>query len=346
MTNKNFVQIFLRPMFTLLVSAGAVCAQTAVPMTSAQVMAIDGQGQTEAPAATVKQKAAKSSRPDGRSATPPPDAMVVTPGLTAKDAETSKRESNGPQTQSPAVGNDAAELAKKLSNPVAALISLPLQSNFDSGMGTGSGWRHTLNVQPVIPVALSPEWNMISRTIIPLIHQRNVTGPGVTQNGLGDITQSLFFSPNKSEPFVWAVGPVFLIPTATNAKLGSQKFGVGPTALVLKQSHGWTYLILMNHIWSVVGNSSRAKVNSTFLQPSISYSTKDGWTYGLNTESSYDWTNHAWSIPIIPSVSRLVRFGMQPVSFGGGVKCWVTTPGGGPEGCSLRVVVTALFPKR
>lgn len=247
----------------------------------------------------------------------------------------------------PAQGaDDAAALAKKLSNPVASLISLPLQSNFDFRMGAGAGWRYTLNVQPVIPVALSPKWNMISRTIIPIIHQGNVTAPRTGQSGLGDITQSLFFSPNKSEPFVWAVGPVFLIPTATNAKLGSQKFGIGPTALALKQSHGWTYLILMNHIWSVAGKSSRAAVNSTFLQPSVAYSTKDGWTYSLNTESSYDWTGHRWSIPIIPSVSKLVRFGKQPVSFGGGLKCWVTTPSGGPEGCSVRIIVTALFPKK
>ena len=243
-------------------------------------------------------------------------------------------------------GDDTAELAKKLANPVASLISVPLQSNFDFRMGAGNGWRYTLNVQPVIPVKLSPNWNMISRTIIPIIHQGSVTAPGVGQSGLGDITQSLFFSPNKSEPFIWAVGPVFLVPTATNANLGTQKFGIGPTVLVLKQQHGWTVGILANHIWSVAGKSSRAAVNSTFLQPFVSYSTKDGWTYAINTESTYDWNGHTWAVPINPLVSKLVRFGTQPVSFGGGVKCWVTTPSGGPETCSVRIVVTALFPKK
>lgn len=261
----------------------------------------------------------------------------------------SKTDANGePDKQAvpAASADDTAELAKKLANPVASLISVPLQSNFDVRMGTGSGWRYTLNVQPVIPIALSPKWNMISRTIIPFIHQSNVTAPGASQTGLGDITQSLFFSPNKSEPFIWAVGPVFLVPTATNASLGTQKFGIGPTVLVLKQSHGWTVGALANHIWSVAGKSSRADVNSTFLQPFLSYSTKDGWTYGINTESTYDWNGHTWSIPINPLVSKLVRFGKQPVSFGGGVKCWVTTPSGGPETCSVRIVVTALFPKK
>lgn len=213
-------------------------------------------------------------------------------------------------------------------------------------MGAGNGWRYTLNVQPVIPIKLSPNWNLISRTIIPIIHQGSVTAPGAGQSGLGDITQSLFFSPNKSEPFIWAVGPVFLVPTATNANLGTQKFGIGPTVLVLKQQRGWTVGILANHIWSVAGKSSRAAVNSTFLQPFLSYSTKDGWTYSINTESTYDWNGHTWAVPINPFVSKLVRFGKQPVSFGGGLKCWVTTPSGGPESCSVRIVITALFPKK
>ena len=241
---------------------------------------------------------------------------------------------------------EAQELAKKLSNPVASLISLPLQSNFDFGMGTGSGWRYTLNVQPVIPIALSPEWNLISRTIIPIIHQGNVTGPNTSQSGLGDTVQSLFFSPNKSEPFVWAVGPVFLLPTATDASLGAQKWGVGPTALVLKQKKGWTIGALANHIWSVAGKSNRGDVNATFVQPFLAYSTKDAWTYALNTESTYDWNSNSWSVPINFNISKLVRFGKQPISFGAGPKCWVTTPNGGAEGCGLRIIVTALFPKQ
>jgi hypothetical protein len=251
------------------------------------------------------------------------------------------------QTQAQDQGaTEAQELAKKLSNPVASLISLPLQSNFDFGLGSGSGWRYTLNVQPVIPIKLSEEWNLISRTIVPIVHQGNVTGPGASQSGLGDITQSLFFSPNKTEPLIWAVGPVFLIPTATDAALGTQKWGVGPTVLALKQKNGWTYGLLANHIWSVAGRANRSEVSSTFLQPFLSYSTKDAWTYSINTESTYDWVRNSWLVPINPFISKLVRFGKQPVSFGGGVKCWAVSPAGGPDNCSIRIVVTALFPKR
>ncbi len=254
--------------------------------------------------------------------------------------------SHTPSVQTPAPAEpDAGELAKKLSNPVASLISIPFQSNFDFKMGTGSGWRYTMNFQPVLPISLSPKWNMISRTIVPIIHQSNVSSAGKSESGIGDITQSLFFSPAEPKRFIWAVGPVFLIPTATNDLLGTEKFGLGPTFLILKQDHGWTYGALTNHIWSVAGSDTRADVNSTFLQPILSYNTLDGWTYGLNAETSYDWVGNHWSVPIHASVSKLIKFGKHPVSIGGGMRCWANSPPGGPGGCGLRFIVTPLIPK-
>ena len=239
---------------------------------------------------------------------------------------------------------DAHELAKKLSNPVSSLISFPFQSNFDFGMGTGSGWRYQMNIQPVVPLRLNSKWNLISRTILPVIHQHNVANTG-TQSGLGDITQSFFFSPAENKGFIWAAGPALLIPTATNDVLGTEKFGIGPTFLILKQNKGWTSGVLTNHIWSVAGDDDRASVNSTFLQPFLAYNTRDAWTYTINTESSYDWTANHWSVPINFTVSKLVKFGRHPVSFGGGIRCWATSPAGGPENCGLRMIVTPLFPR-
>ena len=240
---------------------------------------------------------------------------------------------------------DAHELAKQLSNPISSLISFPLQSNFDFGMGAGSGWRYTLNIQPVVPISLNPKWNMISRTIAPIIYQHNVAGVS-TQNGLGDISQSLFFSPTDSKRFVWGVGPQFLIPTATNDLLGTEKFALGPTVIVLKQKEAWTYGALANHVWSVAGDDTRSNVNSTFIQPFLAYNTKDAWTYSVNTETTYDWTANHWNVPVHFQISKLVHFGKQPVSLGGAVRCWATSSSGGPEGCGLRVIVTPLFPKR
>ena len=115
---------------------------------------------------------------------------------------------------------------------------------------------------------------------------------------------------------------------------------------MLKQKEAWTYGALTNHVWSVAGDDSRANVNSTFIQPFLSYNTRDAWTYSVNAETTYDWTANHWNVPIHFSLSKLVRFGKQPVSLGGSLRCWATSSSGGPEGCGLRIIVTPLFPKR
>ncbi|HWC77278.1 MAG TPA: hypothetical protein VG778_07445 [Blastocatellia bacterium] len=114
--------------------------------------------------------------------------------------------------------------------------------------------------------------------------------------------------------------------------------------MILKQQGQWTYGALMNHIWSVAGDDDRADVNATFVQPFIAYTTKTAWTFTFNTESTYDWTAEKWSVPIHFNIAKLVRFGKQPVSFGGAVRCWGTSPPNGPTGCGFRLVVTPLFP--
>jgi hypothetical protein len=239
----------------------------------------------------------------------------------------------------------AAELAMKLSNPVAALISVPLQNNFDFGAGpTGDGFQYKLNIQPVIPISLNDDWNLISRTILPYVYQENIFGTS-SQSGLSDTVQSLFFSPKAptSGGWIWAVGPVLLLPTATDDLLGSEKWGAGPTALVLKQENGWTYGVLGNHLWSFAGDSSRAEVNATYLQPFLTFTTKKQTTFGLNTESTYDWSNSQWTVPLNATVSQLVKIGSMPVSFMIGGRYYAEKPANGPE-WGLRFQITLLFP--
>jgi hypothetical protein len=229
------------------------------------------------------------------------------------------------------------------------LISVPLQSNVDCNIGPADdGCRYTLNVQPVIPISIADDWNVISRTILPITYQSDIFPGAGDQFGLGDITQSLFFSPKAPSSFgglIWGVGPVFLIPTATDDLLGTEKFGIGPTAVVLKQAGPWTIGILANHIWSVAGDDDRADVSSTFLQPFVSYTTKDAWTFSLNTESSYDWKDEQWSVPVNAQVTKLLRLGKQPISIGGGLRYWAESPESGPEGFGGRLIVTFLFPE-
>ena len=263
--------------------------------------------------------------------------------------------------------DQAAELAKKLQDPVASLISFPLQSNFDFRIGpSDEGWRYTLNIQPVIPISIGSDWNLIVRTIIPYIHQEDVfKGParifeedidgvpvevtsarplGHVQDGLGDIIQSFFFSPKEPVAgWILAAGPVFLYPSATDPLLGSEKWGTGPTGLILKQTGGWTYGILANQIWSFAGDAERRSVNATFLQPFISYTIKTKSTFGLNTESTYNWNDNQWTVPLNVSVSQLLRIGKLPVSLAVGGRYYAEGPSGAPE-WGLRFVITLLFP--
>src|SRR5262245_44848282 len=238
----------------------------------------------------------------------------------------------------------AAELAKQLQNPVSSLISVPFQSNFDFDLGPNDdGFRYTLNFQPVVPLSLNQDYNLIIRTIVPFIHQDDVI-PGTTQDGLSDITQSFFFSPKKPiAGLIVGAGPVFLWPAATDDLLGSEKWGAGPTLVLLKQEGGWTYGILANHIWSYAGDEHRNYVNSTFLQPFVSYTTKTHTTYGLNTESTYDWHNSQWTVPINLTVAQLTKLGKLPIQFTLGAKVYADGPSGNAD-WGLRFVITPLFP--
>jgi hypothetical protein len=234
------------------------------------------------------------------------------------------------------------ELAKKTQNPIANLISVPLQSNWDFELGPNEDKiNYLMNVQPVIPVSLNEKYNLIIRTILPIKANEFPASVG----GLGDILQSFFFSPKEPlNGWIIGGGPALLYPTATDEALGGRKWAAGPTAVFLKQQTGWTYGILANHLWSYAGSSKRSDVNATYMQPFLTYTNKSFTTFGVNSESSYDWKNEQWTVPINAFVQQLLRIGGQPLAVQVGYRYYADAPTNGPE-WGLRFAVTFLFPK-
>jgi len=248
---------------------------------------------------------------------------------------------------------DAEAIAKKLANPIANMISLPLQLNYDSDMGeTDKGSKYTLNVQPVIPISMNDEWNLITRTIMPIVWQSDTAvdasrSSGLTgsQSGMGNITFTAWASPKEptESGWIWGVGPVVLLPTASDDLIGGEQWGLGPTAIVLKQDGHFTYGGLANHIWSVAQDTG-APISSTFIQPFFVYG-DNGISYTLNSESTYDWEREEWSIPVNAFVSKVMKWGNQMVQVGGGVRYWASSTETGPEGWGARLQLTFVFPK-
>ncbi|MDO6470295.1 hypothetical protein [Maribacter sp. 1_MG-2023] len=184
--------------------------------------------------------------------------------------------------------NNAEALAQKLANPIASLISVPFQQNMDFGIGDLNGSRYTVNIQPVLPFQLSENVILITRVVLPVVSQYNITGVGESETGLSDAVVTAFLSPTKSK-ITWGVGPALLIPTGTDDFLTTKKFGIGPSAVALVQSGANTYGVLVNQLWSVAGSSDRPDVNQFFIQPFIAHNWASGAGVSFIAEYTQNW---------------------------------------------------------
>jgi hypothetical protein len=239
-------------------------------------------------------------------------------------------------------------LARQLANPVASLISIPFQNNWDRGIGPAeSGRRYTMNVQPVVPFDLNSDWNLIARVILPVVSQQDVFPGAGGQSGLGDTVASLFFSPKRptESGWIWGAGPVFLLPTGTDDLLTTKKWGLGPTGVALRQDGQWTYGALANHVWSVAGSSSRPDVSTTFVQPFAAYTTPTAWSFVLQAEATYDWERKDASVPVGVFVGKVLRIGGLPVQVVGGPRYYVSHFDNGPRGWGARLSVVLMLPR-
>ncbi len=242
--------------------------------------------------------------------------------------------------------NGMGDIAKKLNDPTASLISVPFQSNFDFGGGLGGdGFQYKLNVQPVIPLHLSEDWKIIWRSILPFITQDDIIGFS-DQTGLSDLNTTLWLaSARKQEgsPTI-GFGPVLQFPTATDDLLGSEKWSIGPSVIFVQQSYGWTVGALANQLWSVAGEGDRDDIDITSLQPFLNFTTATHTTFGINSEMNYDWEQKQWTIPLNVYITQLVKIGGRPVSFQLGGRYYAEAPDQGPE-WGFRFAATFVFPE-
>jgi hypothetical protein len=257
-------------------------------------------------------------------------------------------------TPAAAVNTDALRNAAQ--NPVASLISVPVQENWNFGIQPGNRTQNVLNIQPVIPLSLGKKWNLITRWITPIIYQPipvpQPPGPPAQQTGvygLGDLNPSFFLSPKKSK-VIWGIGPTFVFPTATNTTyLGQGKFSIGPTVVVLVQPTHWTIGFLANNYWSVAGHSDLDKpaVNQFLLQWFANYNMKKGWYLTSGPIITANWrasSGNVWVVPFGGGVGRMMKLGFQPVNittqFYGNA---VHPPGASPW--TMKMQIAFLFPK-
>ena len=248
--------------------------------------------------------------------------------------------------QQPADKAESADLAKKLSNPVSDLVSVPLQFNWEANVGPSKLTRFILNVQPVMPFAISPKLHMITRVIMPLVSQPPLFDGGTATFGVSDITTSFFLSPTALKSFILGVGPVFVLPSTSEPTLGSGKWSAGPTAVALKQQGPWTYGALWNQTWSFSGDPSREDVNQMFLQPFLAYQATHTVTLTVQSETTANWEadDQKWTVPINVVVGKLATFGTFPASYQLGVGAFPVHPDVGPS-WKIRGAIVILLPK-
>lgn len=250
-----------------------------------------------------------------------------------------------------------ADLRAAAQNPVADMISLPFQNNTIFGVGPNDKVVNALNIQPVAPFKLNEEWNVITRTIVPLIYvPDSIAGLDILPEGVGrdsnfglsDINFSSYFSPRDPSSFIWGVGPSITFPTASDKLLGAEKWSAGPAAVVLKQSNKWTIGTLVRQLWSFAGKDSRADVSQLLVQPFVNYNLNDGWyivSAPIITANFKKTSTERWVVPVGIGLGKIFSIGKQPINAQLSYYYNIETPTNGGES-SIRLQIQFLFPKQ
>jgi hypothetical protein len=266
-------------------------------------------------------------------------------------------------------GGGTADLAKATQNPVSSLISVPLQNNDNFGIGPFNRTQNVLNIQPVVPIELNDEVNMIIRWITPILYQpapgtANLEVYGIVEDtptyfaatavqnaagvsGFGDMNPTFFFTPHKPHKLILGVGPAFVLPTATSKVLGQGKLSIGPSVVALVQPGKWTLGALMNNVWSMAGSGSRTDVNQMMLQYFINYNMPKGWYVSVSPINTANWKaspGNVWTVPAGGGVGRIMKLGFQPVNISASFYGNAVHPMAGSS-WNMRLQVAFLYPK-
>jgi hypothetical protein len=244
--------------------------------------------------------------------------------------------------------NATEELARAVQNPVADLISLPFQNNTNFNFGPREKTQHVMNIQPVIPFELNDDWNLITRTIVPVISQPGFKPGQDRKNGIGDTVFTAFLSPRDSGKWIWGAGPAILLPTATDDRLGAQEWGAGPSAVFLTMQGPWVAGSLFSNVWSFSHDDSDDKVNLFTWQPFLNYNMDGGWYLTSSPIITSNWeadSDNKWTVPLGGGVGRVFRVGEQAMNAQMAAYYNVENPDDiGPD-WQLRLQLQFLFPR-
>ena len=245
---------------------------------------------------------------------------------------------------------ESSDLAKAVQNPISDLISLPLQWNTNFEVGPFDKPQHVLNIQPVLPFSLNDDWNLVTRTILPVISQPAFSSAQSRETGIGDIQFSAFFSPKQPTAggWIWGAGSVLQFDTASDDRLGQGAWGLGPTAVALRISGPWVYGGLVNNIWSVSEDSGRSDVNQFLFQPFVNYNFPQHpgryLTFAPIITADWEAEGDKWVVPLGLGIGQVRRFGKQPVNLQASFYYNVERPDFAPE-CQIRLQLQLMFPK-
>lgn len=209
----------------------------------------------------------------------------------------------------------AAALAKQTQNPVADLVTIPIQFNWNTGGGLGDQTLQVINIQPVLPLALDDEWLLVSRTIVPVVNVPLSAGDRST--GIGDIQEQMFLTSANPGKVIWGFGPIFSFPTATNDALTTGQFALGVDFVVLTMPGKWVIGAVTNQLWRIGGSDNTTAINAFFIQPFINYNFHRGWSISTSPSITADWnapSGQQWTVPLGLGVSKVTGIGKQPVN--------------------------------